>query len=85
MAAIIGMTVVATSLLRLIGRAIERRANPDVRRLADRLESELSHLRERVEVIEELSGRILELEERLDFAERILARGRDSGRVGGGA
>lgn len=35
---------------------------------------ELRHLEERVTFLEEQSGRVQELEERLDFAERMLAK-----------
>jgi hypothetical protein len=36
------------------------------------------------ERLEQLEGRVAELEERLDFAERVLARGRDANRLPGG-
>jgi hypothetical protein len=35
---------------------------------------EIRHLEERVAVLEEQTGRVQELEERLDFAERMLAK-----------
>jgi hypothetical protein len=38
-------------------------------------------LQERVERLEELGYRLQELEERLDFTERVLAQGRDRGRL----
>ncbi|MGH6885350.1 MAG: hypothetical protein ACREGK_04670 [Geminicoccales bacterium] len=40
-------------------------------------------LRARVEQLEAERGRIAELEERLDFAERMLAQRREPGRIGG--
>ncbi len=42
---------------------------------------ELQHLRARVEALEDSVGRVQELEERLDFAERILAQQRERGRL----
>jgi hypothetical protein len=43
---------------------------------------ELAQLRERVERLEELGYRLQELEERLDFAERMLTSGRGRDEVG---
>ncbi|MGH7516676.1 MAG: hypothetical protein ACREOC_04280 [Gemmatimonadales bacterium] len=40
-------------------------------------------LRARVEQLEAERGRIAELEERIDFAERMLAQQREPGRIGG--
>jgi len=42
---------------------------------------ELRQLRARVEALEDSVGRVQELEERLDFAERILGQQRDRGRL----
>lgn len=42
---------------------------------------EMQQLRARVEVLEDAVGRVQELEERLDFAERILAQQRERGRL----
>lgn len=38
---------------------------------------ELAELRERLERLEEVGFRVQELEERMDFAERVLTRGRE--------
>jgi hypothetical protein len=47
---------------------------------------DLRELQEEVAELRELPGRIAELEERLDFAERLLAQARrDSGTLGPGA
>lgn len=67
-------------------------ANALVKRLegrstaADALQAELDELRTRVEEGEQARTRIAELEERLDFAERLLAQHRAPGRLpaGGG-
>ena len=43
--------------------------------------AELATLRERVQELEVLQGRMMELEERLDFAERMLVQQREAGRL----
>ena len=45
------------------------------------LQAEISDLHARIEALERDEGRVEELENRLDFAERLLARGRESGTV----
>ena len=46
--------------------------------------AELAALRERVQDLEALQGRMMELEERLDFAERMLVQHREAGRLAEG-
>jgi hypothetical protein len=41
-------------------------------------EAELEALRERVRVLEEMQPRMMELEDRVEFAERVLVRGHES-------
>lgn len=55
------------------GNRLERRGAPSVDVLA-----ELDDLRARVQELEGDRAHVTELEERLDFAERVLARGADS-------
>ncbi len=43
------------------------------------LQGEIADLHARIEALEREQGRVEELEDRLDFAERLLARGRESG------
>lgn len=43
------------------------------------LQAEISDLHTRIEALEREQGRVEELEDRVDFAERLLARGRESG------
>ncbi len=43
------------------------------------LQAEISDLHTRIEALEREQGRVEELEDRLDFAERLLARGRETG------
>lgn len=60
---------------RIISRWIDRRHE---RLMADRASAtgfgEVEQLKARVEVLEETLGRVQELEERLDFAERLLTQ-----------
>lgn len=64
-------------LVRAIGRRIEgRSARTDPAVLA-----ELGQLRSRVEEVEALQHRVMELEERVDFAERLLAQRREPERL----
>ncbi len=72
--AIIAVAFIAASafvlwpLFRAIARRIEGRGTAD----ATHLREELMDLRERVQHLEGAQARVLELEERLDFAERLL-------------
>jgi hypothetical protein len=47
-----------------------------------RLADEVDSLRERVGQLEQIQPRVLELEERVDFAERLLAQPRAPARIG---
>lgn len=49
-----------------------------------KLEREIEELRARVETAEEFRERLLELEERLDFAERVLTQAKEQQQLGGG-
>jgi len=72
----------ATLILRgPLGKALAHRiagrgAEPDESTVA-----ELAELRERLQELEQQQGRIHELEERLDFAERLLAQQREPPRL----
>jgi hypothetical protein len=44
----------------------------------------MAELEQRVAEVEALRGRLVELEERVDFAERLLTRQADAARVQGG-
>jgi hypothetical protein len=64
---------------------------PLIRALARRLESggrnaqlqgEVDALRDRLQQLEQSQERVVELEERVDFAERLLAHGREPDRLG---
>lgn len=47
------------------------------------LQAEISDLHARIEALEREKGRVEELEDRVDFAERLLARGNESGAAAG--
>jgi hypothetical protein len=63
--------VILYPLFRAIGRRIEGRIEDPA------LHREVEELRERVRDLESTQGRYAELEERLDFAERLLAQRRE--------
>ncbi len=71
--------VVLYPLMRAIGRRIEGRGTAD-----PALRSELEELRTRLNDVESLQHRVMELEERVDFAERMLAQRREPERLGRG-
>jgi hypothetical protein len=62
-------------LIRAIARRIEGGA-PGVE-----MQAELESLRERVRLLEEMAPRMAELEDRLDFTERVVAQGREPDRL----
>ncbi len=75
----IGMLAVFSSMMYPLIRAWARRieakgaGNIDAAQL-DELRDELRHLHERLDAMEMEDPRVTELEERLDFAERVLAQ-----------
>lgn len=62
---------------KIIVRWLDRGRRGDASGLAD----EVAQLREEVEALREVNGRVLELEERLDFAERLLAQRPEADRL----
>jgi hypothetical protein len=68
LAFIAASALVLWPLFRAIARRIEGRGTADTSHLRE----ELMDLRERVQLLEGAQARVLELEERLDFAERLL-------------
>lgn len=62
-------TIVLWPLARALARRIEGKG------AAPALQGEIEHLHHRLSEMEGLQGRVAELEERLDFAERLLAKG----------
>lgn len=66
------VVVVLWPLIRAWARRIEQGG------VAAETEAELETLRERVRVLEEMQPRMTELEDRVEFAERVLVRGQES-------
>lgn len=76
----VSVTYGAVALISAFARRLEGRRSPDVELLAH----ELEELRMRVDDGEAMRARVAELEERLDFAERLLAQERDRARLPSG-
>jgi hypothetical protein len=72
--AIIVTGIVLYPLLRALARRIENKVSGGV-------QEELDELRSRIMTLEEQAMRVPELEERVDFAERLLANARESDRL----
>jgi hypothetical protein len=63
--------IILWPVMRALGRRLEgKTADPA-------LEAEVERLRQRVEEMDALQARMAELEERVDFTERVLVRGQD--------
>ena len=73
--AIVAVTVVAIIIFRPLMAALARRF--EGKSLGAEVKAELDQLRDHVADIEPLRNRVLELEERLEFAERLLAQRKD--------
>jgi hypothetical protein len=63
------LTIVLWPLARALARRIEGKG------AAPALQNEIEHLHQRLSEMDGLQVRVAELEERLDFAERLLAKG----------
>jgi hypothetical protein len=68
-AVMVAFTVVLWPLARALARRIEGKGG------AAALQGEIDHLHQRLGDLDGLQARVAELEERLDFAERLLAKG----------
>lgn len=82
---VIAMVIIGTVIIRVaqssIGQAIARRLHGRSGALEEEFRSELDELREHVA---DLQHRLAESEERLDFTERLLTRGKDTERLADG-
>ncbi len=67
------VTIVLWPLARALARRLEGRGTLDAA-----LRAEVEQLRHRLGEVDALQGRVAELEERLDFTERLLVRGQDA-------
>lgn len=62
---------------RIAHRAMDQKHERDLAAAGGAAPGEVAELRERVERLEDVEHRVQELEERLDFAERVLTSGRE--------
>jgi flagellar biosynthesis/type III secretory pathway M-ring protein FliF/YscJ len=70
--ALFAVTVILWPVMRALARRLEgKAADPALREEVDRLQ-------QRLEEMEAMHGRMAELEERVDFTERMLTRGQES-------
>lgn len=79
LASIAAVAFVTYPLLRALARRLEGRPALDAATLA-----ELDGLRDRLGEMDQLQHRVAELEERLDFTERLLAQQREAARLQAG-
>ena len=77
LALVAGVVAIFWPLIRAIGRRIESKGRHD-----PALMDELEQLRHRLSDVEAMQSRIAELEERVDFAERLLAQKRQPEQLG---
>ncbi len=77
LATAVAFTIILWPIMRAIGRRMEHKAGPDAA-----LKAEIEHLHHRLAELEPMQARVAELEERLDFAERLLAQPPQPARLG---
>jgi hypothetical protein len=70
---LVALTVILWPIMRAMARRLEGKTTPD-----RAVREELEHLQQRLTEVDALQLRVSELEERLDFAERLLTRGQDA-------
>lgn len=75
-AVMIALTVVLWPLARALARRLEGRGAAD-----PALRAEVEQLQHRLGEVDAMQGRLAELEERLDFTERLLAQSREPDRL----
>jgi hypothetical protein len=76
---LLGASLIIAALVWPLIKAIARRIEGGA--AGAELQTELDTLRERVRQLEEIAPRMTELEERLDFTERVVAQGREPDRL----
>jgi Tfp pilus assembly protein PilO len=76
-AALTAMTIVLWPIMRAFGRRLEGKGNAD-----SALRAEVEQLHTRLADMDSLHARVLELEERVDFTERLLAQVQNPARLG---
>ena len=65
---------VLLGIYRTVNRALERKHERAMLEAGETPSGEMESLRRRVEVLEDVAYRVQDLEERVDFAERVLTR-----------
>jgi hypothetical protein len=78
-ALLLGVGLILAALIWPLIKAIARRIEGGA--AGAEMQAELETLRERVRQLEEVPTRMAELEERLDFTERVVAQGREPDRL----
>ena len=76
-AALTATVIILWPIMRAFGRRLEGRGGQDAA-----LKADIDHLHARLGEVDSLQSRVMELEERVDFAERLLAQGQSPGRLG---
>jgi hypothetical protein len=76
---LLGAGLIIAALIWPLIRAVARRIEGGA--AGTGVQAELDGLRERVRLLEEMQPRMVELEERVDFTERIVAQGREPDRI----
>lgn len=74
-AALTATTIILWPIVRAFARRLEGKAADPA------LKAEVQHLHARLAEVDGLQARIAELEERVDFTERLLAQGREADRL----
>ena len=70
---LLAATVILWPIMRALARRLEGKSEPDAA-----LRAEVDNLQRRLGEVDTLQMRVNELEERLDFAERLLTRGQET-------
>jgi hypothetical protein len=73
LAALTATVIILWPIMRAFGRRLEGRGSAD-----PALKADIDHLHTRLGEVDSLQARILELEERVDFTERLLAQSHDA-------
>ena len=76
-AVMVALTIVLWPLARALARRLEGRGTVDAA-----LRAEVEHLQQRLGEVDTLQVKVAELEDRLDFTERLLAQAREPDRLG---
>jgi hypothetical protein len=79
LAALTACTIILWPIVRAFARRLEGKVGDPA------LKAEVDHLQARLGEVDSLQARVAELEERVDFAERLLAQPQQSARLGGPA